>query len=199
MAKIQPRGQFRLCRPVICGVLLTLSLASHCEPVAASPAKSIGKTLAPFVVGRITHFVAQNGRDDGPGTVDHPWATINHAAEQAQAGDIILVRGGRYTLSAQIRTHNSGRPNAWITFVGEQDSTAVIDAQHLSRSSLLENGLDNGAFQIQDVSYIRVINLTMINAHDAGFTIRDSSNIELINNSTKGSYSSGNCCVGHKS
>src|SRR5262249_19787428 len=31
----------------------------------------------------------------------------------------------------------------------------------------------------------------VINSHDAGFTIRDSSNIDLINNSTKGTFSSG--------
>ena len=49
----------------------------------------------------------------------------------------------------------------------------------------------NGAFQIEGVSYIRVANLTLINSHDAGFTIRDSSNIDLINNSTEGTFSSG--------
>ena len=59
------------------------------------------------------------------------------------------------------------------------------------RSALVKDGLDNGAFQIEGVSYVRVANLTVINSHDAGFTIRDSSNIDLINNSTKGTFSSG--------
>src|SRR5262249_52871550 len=68
--------------------------------------------------GGATFFVSLNGDDGGPGTVNRPWATINHAAKQATAGDTVVVRGGRYILSAQIRVQNSGRPHAWITFVG---------------------------------------------------------------------------------
>ncbi len=36
-----------------------------------------------------------NGTDDGPGTAERPWATINHAADKAVAGDTVVVRGGR--------------------------------------------------------------------------------------------------------
>jgi hypothetical protein len=137
------------------------------------------------------HFVAVNGNDDGPGNADRPWATINHAAEQAKAGETVVVRGGRYVLPAQVRVKNSGRPGAWITFVGYPGEVPVLDGQELLRSELVKDGLDNGSFQIEGVSYVRVANLTVINSHDAGFTVRDSSNIDLINNSTKGTFSSG--------
>jgi hypothetical protein len=50
---------------------------------------------------------------------------------------------------------------------------------------------NNGAFQIAQVSFIRVARLHIINSQDAGFTVRDSSYIDLINNSTAGTYSSG--------
>jgi hypothetical protein len=138
-----------------------------------------------------TLFVAVNGNDNGPGTSDRPWATINHAVEQAKAGDTVIVRGGNYVLPAQVRPHNSGRSDAWISFIGYPGEKAILDAQFVPRSSLAQSGLDNGAFQIEGVSYVRVNNLTVINSHDAGFTIRDSSNIDLINNSTKGTFSSG--------
>ncbi len=47
-----------------------------------------------------TYFVAVNGSDNGPGTADRPWATINYAEEKAKAGDTVVVRSGRYVLPA---------------------------------------------------------------------------------------------------
>ena len=138
-----------------------------------------------------TYFVAVTGDDSASGTINRPWATINHAARVAQAGDLVVVRGGRYILSAQVRPYHSGRSDAWITFVGYPGEKPILDAERLPHSMLAPQGLDNGAFQIEGVSHIRVANLTIINSHDAGFTVRDSNDIDLINNSTEGTYSSG--------
>jgi parallel beta-helix repeat protein len=150
------------------------------------------KQLEEFIVNpKTVHFVAVNGDDNGPGTIDQPWATINHAADQALAGDTVIVRGGHFVLPTQVRPHNSGRSDAWITFVGYPGEKPILDAQQIPRASLLEGVLDNGAFQIEGVSHVRVANLTVISSHEAGFTIRDSSNIDLINNTTKGTFSSG--------
>jgi hypothetical protein len=142
-----------------------------------------------FVTRGATHFVAVDGNDNGPGTAERPWATINHAAQQVGAGDTVVVRGGRYVLPAQVRLRNSGRPDAWITFIGYPGEVPILDAHTVQRPSPV--ALNNGAFQIEGVSHVRVANLTVINSHDAGFTVRDSSNIDLINNSTKGTFSSG--------
>lgn len=149
-----------------------------------------------FVNLGATHFVAVSGNDNGPGTADRPWATINHAAEQVEAGDTVVVRGGRYVLAAQVRPRNSGRSDAWITFMGYPGEEPIFDAQMIHRSSsasenFINRAFQTGAFQIEGVSYVRVSNLTIINSHDAGFTVRDSSNIDLINNSTKETFSSG--------
>lgn len=137
------------------------------------------------------HYVAPTGDDGGPGTKERPWATINHAANQAQAGDTIIIRAGHYVLPAQVRVRSSGEPEAWINFVGAPGETAILDADELPHDSLAVSGLDNGAFQIERVNYIRVINLTVIHSHDASFTIRDASNVDLINNTSDSSYSSG--------
>jgi hypothetical protein len=138
-----------------------------------------------------TYFVSPIGNDANPGTKGRPWATINHAANLAVAGDVIVVRGGTYSLREQVRPRNSGRPGAWITFVGYPGEVAVLDAQSVPQLPFSQRKLNNGAFQIEGLAYIRVANLTVENSHDAGFTVRDSSDIELINNITKGTYSSG--------
>lgn len=169
-------------------LLFTTALAST---VLAAPLKQISERIQVRKSGAAIYFVAMNGDDDGPGTFKHPWATINHAARQARAGDTIIVRGGRYRLSAQVRPLHSGRQNAWITFIGYPGEEPVLDANMIQHSSVFRNGLDNGVFQIEGVSYVRVINLAVANSHDAGFTVRDSSHIALINNSTKSTLSSG--------
>jgi parallel beta-helix repeat protein len=137
------------------------------------------------------HFVAVTGSDGGPGTADQPWATINHAADVAVAGDTIVVRGGRYVLSSQVRPKNSGRPGAWISFVGSPGEEALLDAQKIPTPSFGRGALNNGAFQVERTSYVRLANLRMVNSHDAGITIRDSSYIELINNMIRNTFSSG--------
>jgi len=131
-------------------------------------------------------FVAPSGDDGGPGTFDAPWATINHAADEARAGDTVTIRGGLYSLKDQVRVRNSGRVDAWITFRGSPGEPVIVDA-----NAVLPASPDNGAVQIEGVSYIRISRLTVVNSHNAGFTIRDSSNIDIINNSTKGTFSSG--------
>jgi Right handed beta helix region len=169
--------------------ILLLSCFEFCE-LSISPAfsKDTGG-LEEFVTRGAMHFVAVNGNDNGPGTAERPWATVNHAAEQASPGDTVVVRGGHYILPAQVRLRNSGRPDAWITFIGYPGEVPILDAHMLQRPSPV--ALSNGAFQIEGVSHVRVANLTVINSHDAGFTVRDSSNVDLINNSTNGTFSSG--------
>jgi hypothetical protein len=131
-------------------------------------------------------FVAPNGDDGGPGTFDAPWATVNRAANEARAGDSVMIRGGYYALKDQVRVRNSGRADAWIMFKAYRGEAAILDA-----NAVLPANPDNGAVQIEGVSYIQISGLAVINSHNAGFTIRDSSHIDIINNSTKGSFSSG--------
>jgi hypothetical protein len=167
----------RSCLRSLLGVVVVLS---------ASDAREAGAKNTPM---RAEFYVAAEGNDDGPGTRERPWATINHAADVAEAGSRVIIRGGLYALRSQVRPHHSGRPEAWIEFVGYPGERAVLDAAGLQRPS--PTALNNGAVQIEGVSFIRVANLTVINSHDAGFTIRDSSNVDLINNSTRGTFSSG--------
>src|SRR5258706_2067191 len=42
------------------------------------------------------YFVAVNGSNANPGTLAQPFATIQQAANVAQAGDTVYIRGGTY-------------------------------------------------------------------------------------------------------
>jgi hypothetical protein len=55
--------------------------------------------------------VATNGNDAGPGTADAPFATIQHAVDAANPGDLIYVRAGTYDEAVTItESGEAGKP-----------------------------------------------------------------------------------------
>lgn len=76
--------------------------------------------------------VATDGADDNPGTADSPLATISAAVSQAEPGQHVLVRRGRYEQEVLI-SGVSGRPDAWITirsYPGERATIATDIGQN---------------------------------------------------------------------
>ena len=67
-----------------------------------------------------THYVATDGSDENPGNEALPFRTIQKAADTAQSGDTVLVRGGQYT--EEITLNNSG-----VTFMSVGPDRAVVD------------------------------------------------------------------------
>ncbi|HEY9615903.1 MAG TPA: hypothetical protein V6C64_03630, partial [Microcoleaceae cyanobacterium] len=130
----------------------------------------------------VTHFyIAPNGNDTNPGTIDRPWASIHHAATVLTVGDTVYLRGGSYAINQQIRPKHSGTEKNWITYISYPGEIATIDARQIkiaSPSGEPPFEHDQGAFQIEGLSYIRVKNLQLRHSHNAGFTIRDSHDIE---------------------
>jgi hypothetical protein len=150
------------------------------EPIESTP-----------IPGQIEFYVAPNGKDSNPGTIELPWATINHAAEVLTSGNTVFVRDGIYKISRRIIVQNSGNENAWITFAVYPGEFAVFDASDIDIGSPSTYPHDQGTFQIEQVSYIRVIGLAIHNSHQAGFMIRDSHHVELYNNITDTTFSPG--------
>ena len=76
---------------------VSMTLFPFFEAIFMLPAFA-GKIDGPHEIiinAKAARFVAVNATDDGPGTAERPWATINHAADKAVAGDTVVVRGGR--------------------------------------------------------------------------------------------------------
>ncbi|MBL9135406.1 MAG: putative Ig domain-containing protein [Verrucomicrobiales bacterium] len=49
-----------------------------------------------FRATRHTRYLAPNGTDLGPGSLEQPWLTITHALSQLGAGDVLYLRAGEY-------------------------------------------------------------------------------------------------------
>jgi hypothetical protein len=73
---------------------LTLALGLLCIVAAVAGASSHipqSQDSAPSI------YVAANGNDEtGDGSVALPYRTMNHAAQLAVAGDMVIIRGGVY-------------------------------------------------------------------------------------------------------
>ena len=72
-----------------------------------------------------TLFVSPHGDDINPGNLNAPFRTIQYAIDNAQAGDVILIRGGTYRERLKIEELN-GREDAPITFKNFENEEVVL-------------------------------------------------------------------------
>ncbi len=170
-----------------------------CDPGATPAANREPIMDTELGTGTNVLFVALGGDDRNPGTLNRPFRTIQHAARSAKAGNTVLIREGLYHIHHPIQPVNSGKPGAWIRYAALSTRSGpgervIIDAWSIPVGP--PNGKppyphDQGAFQIQDVCYIRVEGLTVQNARSAAFTVRDSHHVDLYHNRTNKTFSSG--------
>jgi hypothetical protein len=70
-------------------------------------------------------YVSPTGNDAGPGTLAAPWKTLQRAANTAQPGDVVYVRGGKY--AERVKFNVSGTAEAPIVFANYEGETPVFD------------------------------------------------------------------------
>mgnify|MGYP000041240946 CR=1 FL=1 len=103
-------------------------------------------------------YVATNGDDSHPGTLQAPWKTIQKAADTVGEGDVVYVRGGVY--NEKVMMKNSGSDGAYITFENYKGEIPVIDGKGLPVG---ENDEENGLIVVSNKSYIRIKGIDITN------------------------------------
>ena len=177
--------------PRSCLWLLFTAVAILC----AGDAREAGATRSP---ARAEFYVAVDGSDDGPGTRDRPWATINHAADVVEAGARVIVRGGHYALRSQVR------PEAFRSARGMDRFCRLSRRKRRARCGGAAAAVADGTQQRRGADRgCLVHSCSQFDRYQFArcrFTIRDSSNVDLINNTTRGTFSSGIAVwdTGHK-
>ncbi len=69
------------------------------EPVSLTDSASTMKEAAALAVN--TYYLSPSGNDNNPGTIDQPWFTLQKAWTVLAAGDLLYLRGGKYTYTVQ--------------------------------------------------------------------------------------------------
>ncbi|MFW9994228.1 MAG: right-handed parallel beta-helix repeat-containing protein [Candidatus Odinarchaeota archaeon] len=113
-------------------------------------------------------FVSPDGSDSNSGAEDHPFKTINKAADMAQAGDAVLVKRGTYTEYTVF--DNSGTEENPIMFIAEEG--VVVEGPE----TLLYWG---GIFEMDSVMHITVSGFHLRNSNWFGIMISECSHIMI--------------------
>lgn len=156
-------------------LLMTLMIAVSYSPIYASPSYHAS--------GKV-YYVASDGDDSNPGTLDSPWRTIQKAADTLVAGETALVRKGVYEEFVTIRSSGS-ESRGYMIFQAYPGERPVIDGSNLD----IESG-ESALVQILSANYIvfdgfEVRNLfsSSSSQYPAGIRVQDGgSNIHILNN-----------------
>jgi Right handed beta helix region len=95
-------------------------------------------------------YVATNGKDSNPGTIDSPLRTIQHAADIAKPGDTVYVRAGIYCQQLAIKVSGNAQ-QGFITFQSQPGEHAVLDGGCLTPPEGETNMVT-----LTNVSFVRV-------------------------------------------
>ncbi|MFB2773495.1 right-handed parallel beta-helix repeat-containing protein [Pelatocladus sp. BLCC-F211] len=132
------------------------------------------------------YYVAPDGSDDNPGTVEKPWKTVNHAVNETspvKAGDTILVQPGTYTELITLGKSGDGqlgditlKANGDVT-LRDPDPNNGFFREGVIQSAGKGNWVIDG-FRIENTSW-------------AGIALRDAYNMTVQNNHTYETGASG--------
>jgi len=131
-----------------------------------------------------TYYIATNGNDLNPGTQALPWRTIQHAADNVNAGDTVLIKAGTYY--GAFRLTVSGAPDNYITFQNYGDGEVVIDGENVSigQESIGTGVIIFGSSDYVGVSYNRIRGLTIRNSASNGVLINGDAYYNVIEDCT---------------
>ena len=150
-----------------------------------------------------TYFVATNGNDSNPGTINQPWATWQKAFITAIAGDTVYFRGGVYQTAAIVQGNQSGtksKPICYLNYPGEMpilDGTNKTSGSHglhianqkylhikgliiRNNRQILEND-DPSGFVLSNCNQITLENCTSHNNGKRGFYVLEPDTVTIIN------------------
>ena len=99
-------------------------------------------SASPALAGVFYVAPPPSGNDANPGNQSRPWATLQHAADRAAAGDTVLVRAGGYAGAYLTRSGTAARPIVFQAFPGEEPRITA------------DNGRTPDGFNLEGASHI---------------------------------------------
>lgn len=127
--------------------------------------------LAPQVGMAKDYYVDRNhasASDRNPGTLERPWATIQHAASTAMSGDTVYIRGGAY--NEHVYVEHGGGPSGYLVFAGFPGETPIIDGTGVVES---QNGI------VIDKPYVKLVGLEIRNWNGNGIWAERAAFLEI--------------------
>jgi hypothetical protein len=83
--------------------------------------------IMPLCAEAATYYVATNGNDANPGTLELPWRTIQKCANTINGGDDCVVKNGSYTENVNVT--RSGSAEKYLTLKAENSRQAIVQGK----------------------------------------------------------------------
>ncbi len=112
-------------------------------------------------------YVSPDGNDDNDGSINDPWKTIQHGVNNINAGDKLVIKSGTYN------------EKIYINKSGEEGKEIIIEGEDVRNTIITGANLEGDTIFMENSSYIKLTNLTMVNGGRAGIRLSYSDNIEL--------------------
>ena len=98
--------------------------------------------IAARLASATIYYVAPNGDDNNPGTIDQPWQTLQHAADTIGPGDTVEVRAGNYVGGYFTTSGTANAPIVLEAYLGESpaitaDNPTTPDGINLEGASFM--------------------------------------------------------------
>ena len=101
------------------------------------------------------YWVSTDGDDDGRGSRQKPFRSIQHGVRVMQPGDTLFVRAGRYEENVSVTAEKSGAPGKWLTICAAAgDERKVVVGTETPRVDAY--GSQSSAFSLREVQYMRL-------------------------------------------
>ncbi len=122
--------------------------------------------------------VSTQGSDLNQGTTTAPYATIQHAVNCAEAGDSILLHGGRYLITESIRIPKkatSATLRCYLLAAG--DGEVILDGSTMHHTTQTEFRGARGIYLHREANYWHIKGLRICHMEDNGMKVEGSYNI----------------------
>jgi len=151
--------------------------------------------LSLFFIGTVTlqaqtaptyYYVATSGDDSNPGTESLPWKTLTKAASMATAGVTVFIKQGTY--NERLVLLFSGTAEEPVIFTSYPGETATITGVGMEPPA---EWYDAGLIWINELSYIKISGLRVVNSVSSGIDVQNSNYIIIEKNYVDSTYAPG--------
>jgi len=136
------------------------------------------------------YYIAPDGNDSNMGTESLPWKTLSKAASMATAGTTVFIRQGTY--NERLVPLYSGTAEEPVIFAAYPSDTVNITGDGMIFPGPRDGGrFWTGLVHIQDLEYIRISGLRILNSDGTGIWIGNSNYITIEKNYADNTWSPG--------
>ncbi len=141
---------------------------------------SVITAALPEILYATTYYVAPDGNDENPGTIEAPFATVKkaHDNEALQPGDVIYLRGGTYHPTEQTVFDKTGNADDYLTLRCYPGEVPAIDGKNIPEGDI--NHASTPTWYFHNAGYWKVMGpIHLTNGRGAGVFIEGGQFIEF--------------------